>query len=254
MTEQAVAALSLKIPPFWTADPELWFAQVEVQFECSGIKKEETKFHHVLANLPQEVAMEVRELFVNPPDNDPYQVLKKTLIKRTAASEQRRLKELLSSEDLGDRKPSQLLRRMQQLLGDKDGMDPSFLKELFLQRLPNNVRMILASAGKDRTLQELADIADSITEVVSSSIAAVATPQVSSEFAELQARITSLEKTISALQRPRQRGRSRSRSNRRFRSRSPSHHGLCWYHRRFGDAAHKCAAPCLKQGNQQASV
>jgi hypothetical protein len=39
-----------------------------------------------------EVATEIRDLVLHPPAN-PYNVLKKTLIKRTAASEQKRLQQ-----------------------------------------------------------------------------------------------------------------------------------------------------------------
>lgn len=72
-----------------------------------------------------------------------YDILKVQLIKRTAASEQRKLQQLINGEELGDCKPTQLLRRMQQLLNDKLSSSAdtnSFLRGLFLQRLPTNVR------------------------------------------------------------------------------------------------------------------
>ena len=68
---------------------------------------------------------------------------------------------------------------MQQLLGDAAGPNPdnSLLRELFLQRLPNQVRMVLASAG-EMTLEALAQLADKVMEVVSPTISSVsATPQ-----------------------------------------------------------------------------
>ncbi|KAM7294556.1 uncharacterized protein ISCGN_024062 [Ixodes scapularis] len=86
--------------------------------------------------------------------------LKDALIQCTTASEQ----QLLTAEELGDRKPSQL-RRMQQLLGDRaDNLDNSLIRELFLQSLPNYVRIILTSS--DTTyLEALARMADKIMEV-----------------------------------------------------------------------------------------
>ena len=75
---------------------------------------------------------------------------------------------MISGEELGDQKPIQLLRRIQQLFGDilGTGTDANlFLRELFLQQLPPNVRMVLASADPSMTLDNLADMADKIMEV-----------------------------------------------------------------------------------------
>ena len=83
-----VAAYTVKIPPFWPSDPMLQFTQVKAQFMLRGITAQVTKFHHVLANFSQEIATEVRDLLMIPPTENPYNVLKETLIKRTTLSEQ----------------------------------------------------------------------------------------------------------------------------------------------------------------------
>ena len=74
---------------------------------------------------------------------------------------------VFTSEELGDRKPTQLLRQMQQLLDDSAGPQPdnSLLWELFFQRLPSHVRIVLASSGDTVSLDILADMADKMLEV-----------------------------------------------------------------------------------------
>ena len=117
----ALAAISIKLPPFWPADPEVWFAQTDAQFTTRGIISQKTCFDYVVSSLSPDFTIEVRELLLRPPDEGLYDTLKAEIIKRTAASEQRKLQELINGEELGDHKPTQLLCWMQQLIAYKDG-------------------------------------------------------------------------------------------------------------------------------------
>lgn len=255
----AVAAVSVKLPPFWPADPEVWFAQVEAQFTTRGFTTQKTKFDYVISSLSPEFATEVRDLLLKPPDDDPYDTLKTQLIKRTAASEQRKLQQLISGEELGDRKPTQLLRRMQQLLGDKLGTSDdanSFLRELFLQRLPPNVRMVLASTDLSMDLCKLADMADKVMEVATPIVAAVADTRPdttgNSELGQLREDVACLTDLVASLTtRSRRRSFSRPRRVPSPAPTNPPQGSLCWYHAKFGEDAQKCKEPC-SWGNSQA--
>ena len=209
-TPAALSAISVKLPPFWPADPEVWFAQVEAQFITRGITAQKTRFDYVISSLSPEFAMEVRDLLLTPPADQPYNTLKAQLIKRTAASEQRKLQQLISGEELGDRKPTQLLRRMQQLLGDKVGTADtnSFLRELFLQRLPANVRMVLASTDTAMTTDKLANLADKVMEVATHTVSAIkanppATVHESAEVQQLRDEVGRLTARLESLDPPR---------------------------------------------------
>ncbi|BHF76011.1 hypothetical protein SprV_0501910900 [Sparganum proliferum] len=72
--------------------------------------------------------------------------------------------QLLKKESLGDRKPSDLLRRMRFLLGDME-VDDKFVKEMFLERLPADVQTILTSGSQDLTVSQLAEMADRMVDV-----------------------------------------------------------------------------------------
>ena len=246
------AAVSVKLPPFWPADPEVWFAQVEVQFTTKGITPQKTKFDYVISSLGPEFATEVRDLLLKPPAEQPYDKLRTQLIK---------LQQLISGEELGDRKPTQLLRRMRQLLGDKlGGADAnSFLRQLFLQRLPANVQMVLAPADASMELEQLADMADKVMEVATPTVSAasdihtVAAIADNSEVRQLREEISRLASLVDSLiTRPR-----RCDSSRQRRSASPalptsSQDTLCWYHAKFGENAKRCKQPCTWDLNSQA--
>lgn len=136
------AITPLHLPPYSQADPQLWFAQVELQFAGRNITTQLARFRYVVAHLPPEAAAEVRDLIISPHPETPYDTLKKELVRRTTTSERARLQQLFLTEELGDRRPTQLLRRMRQLVGNSTSNE-TFLRELFLQRLPTNACMIL---------------------------------------------------------------------------------------------------------------
>ena len=130
--------------------------------------------HKIRASLSPEFATQVRDLILRVPDTTPYDTLKRQLIARTAVPQQRRLQQMFNSTELGDQRPTQLLRRMQQLLcQDAAVADGTLLRELFRQRLPANVRMILASSEEASTLEELAALGDRVMAVASPAVAGV---------------------------------------------------------------------------------
>ena len=163
---QAVHAISLKLPPFWPTDPVVWFAQVEAQFLTPGITSQSMQFSYVIASLQPEIAQEIHDLVISPPTETPYDVLKATLIRRTSASEQKHLHRVLIAKELGDHQPSQLLRKMRQLLGD-NVLEDGILRQLCLQRLPQKIQLILASTPQTVSLEDLSLLADKILDVAS---------------------------------------------------------------------------------------
>ncbi|XP_064485906.1 uncharacterized protein LOC135398431 [Ornithodoros turicata] len=165
-----------RFPPFWHRNPAIWFIQAETQFQLAGISQQLTMYRHIVAALPPEVAMEVADVLQAPPPRDQYSRLKTAILDGTTLTERKRLRQLLNTEELGDRRPSQLLRSMEALLGDHaPTFDAQLLRELFMQRLPSQVQMILAAASS-LPLANLAEQADKIMEVVGPGVFTVTQP------------------------------------------------------------------------------
>ncbi|CAG4964443.1 unnamed protein product [Colias eurytheme] len=100
-----------------------------------------------------------------PPAGQRYEILKRELIRRLSMSEEERVRQLISDEELGDRRPSQFLRHLRSLAGTTL-TDESIVRQLWMRRLPQQVQAILASQ-QELALDKLAELADKVADVIS---------------------------------------------------------------------------------------
>lgn len=259
-----MASVEIKLPPFWKQDPALWFIQIDAAFHRKRITSDSSKYWTVISHIEPELLQHVSDIVKRPPENDMYKTLKESLISRLSTTQEQQLQILLDEIELGDNKPSQLLRRMQDLADNKVTED--VLRSLWLKRLPANVRFVL-SANVETSLSAAATLADRLVEInpIQTVMAvnkvkdvATATPKKLSD----DERLDKLEKAVQTLQvsvkelnnnrksrdrTPRNRSRPRSRSYHRTPAQN---NGICFYHERFGAKASKCEDGCTFIQNQ----
>ncbi|GFU21165.1 uncharacterized protein TNCV_5115621 [Trichonephila clavipes] len=251
-----VAGIALRLPPFWKSNVRLWIAQCDYAFTFSSISSDDTKYSALVANLDAETLSYVSDIVLSPPNSDKYHTLSQRLITQFSDSETQKIKKLLTDLQLGDEKPSHLLRKMKELSNGQ--LHDDFLQSLWLQRMPTHIQTVLSASSE--SLDKLAIIADKVSDVVgaSSTICAATTvpPPSQSSSCSAQPTMDSLARQIQELslqvaELTRERNSSRhqrySSDRRRLHSRSRSVNrgsGICYYHRRYKEKARKCVPPC----------
>ncbi|KAK9876232.1 hypothetical protein WA026_012533 [Henosepilachna vigintioctopunctata] len=241
-----IARVSVKLPSMWRNNIKLWFAQVESNFEIAGITNDSTKFNYVVAAIDTDILSTVSDIVLNPPAQQKYFTIKNRLCEEFSDSESRQTKKLIYELQLGDLKPSQLLRKMREL--GNSFLSEDFLKTLWLQRLPSEVQTILAVSTE--SLDKLAKLADTIVDVKTDTDRNVCAVKVSnSEFEILRDEVKVLRQEIQELKQELRKGAqntprkdrrdSSGRSSSRDRTRN-----ICVFHKKFGKNAYRCIQPC----------
>lgn len=251
-----------RIPEFWVEMPRLWFAQFE-SIMLPQKQGDSCKFHLVISKLGRETIQQVGDLLLNPPDEQKYDTLKQRLLSMYEESAERQFQKLIGEMELGDQKPSQLLRKMTELARNAKVAD-STLHSLWLQRLPGAVRAVL-TVSQDQKLDNLAAIADKIMENIRFNEVSEVAVNNNFPMNELLAQINKLSLEVAELRSSRsgpRRGERRYQP--RFRSRSRSRPGttrkqsndpnwLCFYHYRYRSQAKKCEQPCAWKAKSENS-
>ena len=244
MSENAV---SLKLPPFWAVEPQIWFAQTEAQFALRNIVTDDTKYFYVLSALDQATASRLKDFIGNPPEDDKYAALRARLVETFDLSEPERASLLLHFRPLGDTRPSALMDEMLALLGDHP---PCFLfQQLFLERLPEDMRSQLIDA-KVEDCRQLARRADRIwaarqTRGYANSVQTEPAPApehilpAASDVGHTECIADTVQRRPLPPSKPK-------------RWQTPAAPSLCYYHRTFGAKARRCQQPCGWPGNERA--
>jgi len=222
----------------------------------------------VVSKLDTDSLQEVADIIMAPPAENKYDHLKTAILNRFTDSADRQLRRLLTQVELGDKKPSQLLRQMKTLAGDRASED--VLRVKWLDLLPVSSQRFLR-IFKASSLDELATAADELVDggqSVSPSARAVsparaplsqppASTAVNEGIASLRLSISqliSLNRDIlnhlkSGLASSGARSGRKSRSRSRSQSPAPDPTSdTCYYHQRWGAAAKHCLQPCNYRG------
>ena len=79
--EPGIRAVQAKMPTFSKHNIKLFFAQLDSAFMLNKINDEKDKFNYLINILDIEILSSVSELVYNPPNENPFTVLKNQLLK-----------------------------------------------------------------------------------------------------------------------------------------------------------------------------
>ncbi|XP_076047341.1 uncharacterized protein LOC143028867 [Oratosquilla oratoria] len=252
MAHEATTAVAFRAPAFCSHDPSMWFSILECNFQASSFSASLSKFSHTTIALQPNILSQVSDVVAQAvTSNTPYEDLKKVVLARLQNTIADRLQELLTREELGNERPSDLFRPMKTLLADKyDSFDKEAFKQLFYQRLPPATQRSLFTVKDTFAVDKLANLADEFVGILPiaqssavSTVIAQDTKQLTDLVFQLSLQVQQMQKQLD------NHSRSRSFSRHRFRRRShsrnrTSHSPVCFYHQKFGTSAKKCKAPC----------
>ena len=96
---------------------ELWFNQIETQFDLHQITDDDERYILTCAALSGDVAPDVRDVLLQPFLTHKYKNLKAILIERRCLTTAERVNKVISGEKLGSDIPSIFLKRLQKTAG-----------------------------------------------------------------------------------------------------------------------------------------
>ena len=185
-----------------------------------------TKYWYVLSKFDATTLRKLSTFLKTPRGSDPYQELRDKLCETFEPPLEQKLDTFLALSDMGDERPAEFGLEIQRLISNASIDD--VMKRVFVRCLPKSIVTAITSSlgGKYRALNAAAAAASGTTTVAVSAVSG------------------------SAPSRPRQGGRDGRQQGVRTTPQTATV-TLCTFHRKFGDAARKCAPACSRWGENR---
>ena len=250
----------VRLPPFWSHNPRVWFTQAESAFNTCHVGEERLKFDLVVACLGEETLTQVQSVVEIPEQlAHPYQVLKARLLEVYQPDMWEQASRILHFRELGDTKPSQLMDQML-ALHPRDEQPGTLFKAVFLDRMPADIRAHVQGLAARQGCRELAAACDVVWHARTSkgrpgTTAAVAEAQEEELVEHVAAMHVQPGKPKGAAGRGKDRGGGRGRGGGKGRGggrpKGKVQGYTCWKHVQYGDQAWECVDPtiCTFSGN-----
>ena len=243
--QQQAAVAAIRLPDFYADSPQSWFDCLDSTFATANITQSITKFHLALAKLPFSLIATVRPLSRNPTAvSDPYQELQELLLRSYGLSAEQMTNKWLDYPMCGDTRPSVLWDNL-------TALQPESTKDaqtaLFLSKLPPHISNLInpwAFKTTEELIQRCNELWMAQTPEEAAAAAAAAVPSLQSPF-----RNSRRSPSLFRRKTPRGEKSGRRRSPTPGAAKGGRNDGLCFYHARFGNKAHKCEKGCSYQKN-----
>ena len=136
---------TVKLPNFWPAAAEPWFALAEAQFAIKGVEAELDKYYLAISALTEDTVDKVRHILQAPANDQSYAALKESLVATHRLTPYQQADKLYTMEPLGIQKPSDLLSTMLRYCPAGEETSHLFCY-LFLEKLPREIRLQIGRA------------------------------------------------------------------------------------------------------------
>ena len=193
------SGLEIKLPEY-SADVESWLTLVEAYLGTVPKASDAEKYGALVRALPTYIVHKLEHILTDPPSSNKYEALKTALQQTLRKQTDEECLSQLTSMQLDDRSPSELLQEMQRMNRARDVKLPEeVIKSLHLQKMPPQLQALIDTIGIDKDMDEYSKLADRIVHRHQESqklIQETPTPADARKILELESQIRDLKRQL----------------------------------------------------------